>query len=303
MFVVLEAVQFRDPKHVSALLDQIKELKVTPRLVIVDTLARCYLGGDENSAQDMGGFVEACNSVQKATGAAVLAVHHTGRPKNRGGNMERGSYALRGAADVMIRVYKKGGLICVEMDKQKDEELTKPICFSLKTVVVGTDPASGFEIRSCVLVPAGMTPIDVGPTVSTGALRTLKALVSFLGHTADSGTWRKAVTTDGETIKSKTFQNHRQDLCDCKFVQSVKGKPHWYMATDTGVAMANGMPFEGQWHSTDAAANATPPKGGAEGTGEAMTEEATHPERSFKSRVPLGPPDSFTRGDGGSYDE
>ena len=49
-------------------------------LVIIDTLARCMPGGDENSARDMGLAVDALYRIQRATeGGTVLAVHHTGK--------------------------------------------------------------------------------------------------------------------------------------------------------------------------------------------------------------------------------
>lgn len=86
-----------------------------PRLVIFDTLARCMVGGDENSSRDMGILVDNCGLIQR-TGAAVLMIHHTGK----NGTGERGSSALRGAADSMIEVSKDDDLITVESSKLKD---------------------------------------------------------------------------------------------------------------------------------------------------------------------------------------
>src|SRR5438034_1345408 len=67
-------------------------------LVGVDTLARCFVGGEENSAKDMGLFVAGLDRLRAATGAAVLVVHHTGRESGR----ERGSTALSGAVDTLM---------------------------------------------------------------------------------------------------------------------------------------------------------------------------------------------------------
>lgn len=70
-------------------------------LVIIDTLARASVGADENSARDMGKVVEACDRIIKKMDCAVLLIHHAGRA-----GWERGSTALRGAADAMFEVKK-----------------------------------------------------------------------------------------------------------------------------------------------------------------------------------------------------
>jgi len=271
MFVLMQPVQFRQPADIEALINAIDHRNLKPRLIVVDTLARCFLGGDENSAQDMGAFVEACNEVQTVTGAAVLVVHHTGKPRGKRATSERGSYALRGAADVMIRASQLSGVIHINVDKQKDDELGQEICVRLKQVVVGTNANTKGKITSCVPISADGASGHKRPTLAAGPLATLKALVGTSGHSAESGSWRKAVAPpDGRPIPQKTFQNHRQKLLDDKFVEPVEGRDYWYRATDSGIAMANGVPFERYWHSpNDDAASATPPLGVAGSTGEA----------------------------------
>ena len=68
-------------------------------------------------------FVDACRESEQQTGAAILIVHHTGKGTSDtyAKPTERGSSALRGAADVMIEQEAKG-IIIVSNDKQKDEE-------------------------------------------------------------------------------------------------------------------------------------------------------------------------------------
>lgn len=99
-----------------AFISYLKELPEPPALVVLDTLARCLVGGDENSAQDMGLAIHAAGQIQKALGASVMIVHHTAKNTLT----ERGSGALRGAADTMILVDNKGGFISVSCEKQKD---------------------------------------------------------------------------------------------------------------------------------------------------------------------------------------
>jgi hypothetical protein len=84
-----------------------------------DTLALCMAGGDENSSQDMGRAIQSLKLIQRETGAHVQVVHHTGKD----GGAERGSSALRGAADTMMAVRSTGGgRFTLECDKQKDGE-------------------------------------------------------------------------------------------------------------------------------------------------------------------------------------
>jgi hypothetical protein len=102
------------------------------------------LGGDENSARDMGLFIAACNAIQRSTGAAVLVVHHTG--KNR--STERGSSALRGGADSMIELSNHDGLISIACAKSKDRAPFKTRYMRL----VNVRSREGHD--SCVLLPA-----------------------------------------------------------------------------------------------------------------------------------------------------
>jgi AAA domain len=93
-----------------------------PVLIVFDTLARCMVGGDENSAKDMGELIDGADRIRQASGATALLVHHTGKD----GIDARGSSALRGAADTMVKVEAEGRLATLHNQppagKQKDAE-------------------------------------------------------------------------------------------------------------------------------------------------------------------------------------
>jgi 5S rRNA maturation endonuclease (ribonuclease M5) len=105
------------------LLTAIRALPEMPSLIVLDTLARNYGPGDENSTTDMGAFVRACDRLRVETGATVLIVHHTGKDVERG---MRGSSALLGALDTLIALKRKGPCLTVvnkaPLGKQKDAE-------------------------------------------------------------------------------------------------------------------------------------------------------------------------------------
>jgi predicted transcriptional regulator len=92
-----------------------------PVLVILDTMARCLVGGDENSAKDVGMFIEGCDEIRRQTGAAVMVVHHTGKSGNY-----RGSSALYGGCDSWIDFANDDGLITVSCGKAKDWKKFEP---------------------------------------------------------------------------------------------------------------------------------------------------------------------------------
>jgi hypothetical protein len=109
-------VNLLDPDDVQQTIKLIKTKTKKAELIIMDTYARCLVGGDENGAKDPGLAVYQCALIQRAFDCAVSLVHHT----NLGGVRERGNTALRGAADIMIKVSTDDGVVRVECDKLKD---------------------------------------------------------------------------------------------------------------------------------------------------------------------------------------
>jgi hypothetical protein len=76
-----------------------EDLGQSPSLVVIDTLARNFGGGNENATQDMNRFVTNLDRIKAEFGCTVLVVHHTGKDATK---KERGNTALRGASDTMI---------------------------------------------------------------------------------------------------------------------------------------------------------------------------------------------------------
>ena len=114
---VCEEINLRDSTAVNRLGQALNPVK--PKLIVIDTLARCMIGGDENSAKDVGLAIQGCSTLQKAFASAVCLIHHT----NRADRGERGSGALRGAADLMIEASATGdGTVRIACSKIKDTE-------------------------------------------------------------------------------------------------------------------------------------------------------------------------------------
>jgi AAA domain len=87
--------------------------------VILDTLARCMVGADENSAKDCGQVVDALTRLRQHTPdgrGVILGVHHTGKD----GKTLRGSSAFEAGADTVYSVTRDAGVITLEREKRKD---------------------------------------------------------------------------------------------------------------------------------------------------------------------------------------
>jgi AAA domain len=87
--------------------------------VILDTLARCMVGADENSAKDCGEVVDALRQLRECTLDArgvVLGVHHTGKD----GKTFRGSSVFEAGADTVYSTTQDGVAIVLDREKRKD---------------------------------------------------------------------------------------------------------------------------------------------------------------------------------------
>lgn len=90
-------------------------------LVVIDTLARCMVGADENSAKECGVVVDALTQLRERTpgGRGVIAaVHHSGKD----GKTFRGSSAFEAGADTVYSVTRDtdDGTIILNREKRKD---------------------------------------------------------------------------------------------------------------------------------------------------------------------------------------
>ena len=208
------AIDLADVSEVEALLKQLKQDEFIPDCIIVDTLARVTVGADENNARDMGKAVAALDRLKNATMAAMLVIHHT----RKGGDSERGSSALRGAADVMIlceRTETLDGLaVKLTCSKMKDDEPFKPITAKLERI----EMAGG---KSSLVLGH---PVDGGLNVAGfNADRVVHLLgAQFATTGATNGELYAAFTQAGYGSKS-TFDRAFRSLKHSDRVEVVKG--------------------------------------------------------------------------------
>lgn len=139
-------------------------------LIIVDPLALCVSGYDENGTSDGRELARTLGAITRATGATILLVHHAGKDTDRG---PRGNNALPAACDVVVRVVSRRGgrdrRLVVEMARDTEAGLELP--FRLEDV----DTSHG---RSCRIVPheQGSQPARDKP--ADIALRQVSAVIN-----------------------------------------------------------------------------------------------------------------------------
>jgi hypothetical protein len=160
----------------------IEHLKTLPKLtmVVLDTLARCTDGGNENSGEDMGRAIRHCQTIYEVTGAIVVLIHHSGKDQARG---MRGWSGILGALDTEIEVTwdRDTDVRSVAIKKQRDGESNHQLfdCV-MERVVYGRDSKIR-ELSSVVVreVPQQKMPNSAVRRAIRHALDTARQPMTF----------------------------------------------------------------------------------------------------------------------------
>ena len=139
--------------------EALRGLPEQPKLIVVDTLHR-FLLGDENSAQDAKGMLDACANLMQSFQCSVLLVHHTG-VSDDAQHRARGSSAWRGALDIEVSVVPAKGEKPIEIiqRKSKDAELAMSHQCELRTIEIpGWRDDEGEPVKSAVV--ESVTPVE-----------------------------------------------------------------------------------------------------------------------------------------------
>lgn len=204
-------------EDVAAVKEAIAALPEPPALIVIDTLARNFGAGDENSTKDMSAFIKAVDHLRADyPDCVVLIVHHSGHTDQ---HRARGAMALKGAVDIEYRLESTPKGVLLTNTKMKDGEPPKPLHMVLQPVG-----------QSAVLVEGEDQPTDDGAKVSPQQRMALDAYVQAaisLGHPGDdtpvsTEAWRQAVYDalgdKSQDTKKKAFANARKSLAEKGFL-------------------------------------------------------------------------------------
>ena len=143
---------------------EIQKLNKKPDVIAIDTLNR-FFSGDENSSQEIGGFLESLSQLMEKWQCSVILIHHTGVSREAEGRA-RGSSALNAAVDVSILVTNEEGHITISQTKQKDAELQRPIETCLRSASIeGWLDEDGQEVRSAVIESTACSDRDTSDVI------------------------------------------------------------------------------------------------------------------------------------------
>jgi len=209
MLLLPEPVRFLDSADVDALYAEIAALPDMPALIVVDTLARNFGGGNENGADDMGRFIAACDRLRALTSACILIIHH----ENKLGGY-RGSTAFAGAMDTMIEAKREGTAVTLACKKQKDDGEFDPIHLAAHVVDLGLCDRHGREVSSVVLQVTDVSFVlcqreqDAAPLTKNERLA-LDKLNEWHDRRASYSDWHRATG-----LHRNSFDRARQSLLD-----------------------------------------------------------------------------------------
>ncbi len=269
LFKSERAAQFLDGASAAAVsqsVDQMAEAFGQPSLIIIDTVARNFGPGDENSTSDMGNFIAALDDLKaRYPGAAVLLVHHSGHADKQ---RARGAMALKGALDCEFRIEKNESDLHIHCTKMKDAEEPPILHFALTTVQLDAKTTSAVlepidaPERQTRLTPAQRLGVETYKTAAEkGGVWDEGA---FRGVHVDD--WREAFnakhTGDNYQAKKKAFQRVRADLVN---LGKMTVQDDVYLTTDPSIQLsviARGDTGDTGGHS----ANCPPAEAGDRGT-------------------------------------
>ncbi len=103
-------------------------IETKPQLVIIDALMDVLPGADENSVKDVLPVLKELKRIADLVGIAIIAIHHA----NKGGNY-RGTSAIKGGVDLLLKVESKQGNLMINFDTEKPR-LILSTKFSAKAV-------------------------------------------------------------------------------------------------------------------------------------------------------------------------
>jgi len=216
-----------------------------PGLIVIDTLARCMINGDESSSRDMGQVIDAIQTIQNSTTAAVLVVHH---PTKKGGDI-RGSSALLGAVDTLIMTSKTKDHMTLRCEKQKDSPQFTPIRFAPTEITIGHKLSSLVleygnprQAVSTTTAPFIDHPVDPGKSLNVHQVnrthkatvhssselardkRLLAVLAGFASPGATTSKWGNTCAEEG--IDRNAFYRTKRKLVATGQIKQHDGK-HW----------------------------------------------------------------------------
>lgn len=217
-------VNFIDPLEMEKFFNEISVSK--PDMIIVDTVARCMGGADENSTRDMNAFVASCDRITQTFGSGVLVVHHTGKD----GKM-RGSTALFGACDSVLFLQRDETRISIHnsldfggKNKHSEEKATQYLTLVPQTTIVDDK-----QFDSAVLVESDQVVQE-----KSSALKPRERLVLEAVEGHEYGLTAEQIFTATQIPRSSIYRLLAR-MVRSKFIATSDENSDKYQITEVGL--------------------------------------------------------------------
>jgi hypothetical protein len=165
LYVIRAQINLRSSQEdfdnlISAINDLLDTVGEKLQMIVLDTLMRMSGGGfNENSSEDMGGFITQAGKLQAFYDCALLVIHHSGKDVTKG---LRGHSSLLGAVDTELEINRLDSVVnsgneavkgsgTITVTKQKDGSDDIAIGFDVVAIDVSTS-ALGFESTTSLAV-------------------------------------------------------------------------------------------------------------------------------------------------------
>jgi hypothetical protein len=242
MVYLLAAPNLSNAETVKRLLGAIDQRGIDPVLVVIDTLARTFGGGNENQQQDMNGYVDGLYLLHESLlRSSILTNHHFNRDQQ-----SRGSSVLLDAMDFAFEMKVENGTVRFESTKNRygapfADFYATPRVIDLRA----EEPPSGIiqlrtdETTAVVLEPCGAPERKTGQVIAGHKL--LDSDRKLLAALRDEPTGRLAHGTWGEAagVHKQTVNKRRPELLMAQLVTVVVvGRAKYYSLTEEGKEVA-----------------------------------------------------------------
>lgn len=214
------AFRLNEQEEAEAVITKVVSSGTKPRMLFIDTLARNFGGGDENSTKDMNTFVNNVMDIAARLNVGCVVVHHSGKEIAKG---PRGSIALLGAVDLSISMEKIGTGATVRCLKQKDAAEFTP--FFAEAVPMGPSLTLSF---------GGAPPVE---SAISNAITTTD-LLPVVSKCLEPAT--RAVIEAASGIAHTTVHRYLKLAEDHGYIKRLPGRPAKWEATPEGKALIPG---------------------------------------------------------------
>lgn len=199
------------------------------QLLVIDTLARAFGGGNENDSDAMGSFITSMGKIQEFLACALMVLHHSGKDLAKG---LRGHSSLLGAVDTQLEIlrFEEQAKGIISLTKQKDGQDGIKHGFEMVEIEIsssslGFDPAVSLAVQAsdeAVNQASKKSKNNAGKgrnqSIEMESLRSVvkqkgiqKIIEGRLRSAVNLADWRsefrskKGVTDDSTTLEKKAF--------------------------------------------------------------------------------------------------